>query len=52
MVNGALNNSPLFGAVIQTHSLTHINVRSVRFLRREVFQWIEYQIYQVKPGSP
>lgn len=26
-----MNNSPLFGAVIHSHGLTHINVRSIYY---------------------
>jgi len=36
MENGALNNSPLFGAAIQTHRLTRINARSFSFIERMV----------------
>ncbi len=32
MEMGVMNNSPLFGAVIHSHSLTHINVRSISIL--------------------
>ena len=31
-----MNNSPLFGAVIHSHGLTHINVRSIYFMKRMV----------------
>ena len=35
MEMGVMNNSPLFGAVIHSHSLTHINVRSFIFFEKD-----------------
>ena len=51
MENGALNISPLFGAAIQTHSLTRINARSISFMNRMVIP-ISDIVAPISPPSP